>query len=81
MLDKSHNYSHSLYFLHKKRDTRLAPDISEGNIKSYLTAKVPSINLKRVDIFKFAPSQQRTISSIKVLVPIENIENLLNKSL
>ncbi|KAL9887399.1 uncharacterized protein ACN2A1_009542 [Glossina fuscipes fuscipes] len=61
--------------------SRLAPETSVDNIKSYLATKVPSVNLKRVSIFKMAPSQARAISSFKILVPTENSDMLLNKSL
>ncbi|KAL9925421.1 uncharacterized protein ACN2A1_013052 isoform 1-T3 [Glossina fuscipes fuscipes] len=61
--------------------SRLAPETSVDNVKSYLAAKVPSVNLKRVSIFKMAPSQSRAISSFKILVPTENSDMLLNKSL
>ena len=61
--------------------SRLAPETSVDNIKSYLAAKAPSVNLKRVSIFKLAPSQPRAISSFKILVPTENSEILLNKPL
>ncbi|KAL9877362.1 uncharacterized protein ACN2A1_013752 [Glossina fuscipes fuscipes] len=59
--------------------SRLAPETSVDNIKGYLATKVPSVNLKRVNIFKIAPSQSRAISSFKILVPTENSDMLLNK--
>uniref|UniRef100_A0A1B0GDA4 Uncharacterized protein n=1 Tax=Glossina morsitans morsitans TaxID=37546 RepID=A0A1B0GDA4_GLOMM len=61
--------------------SRLASDTSVDNTKSYLAAKVPAVNLKRVSIFKLAPSQSRAISSFKMLVPTENMDMLLNKPL
>ncbi|KAL9883440.1 uncharacterized protein ACN427_010777 [Glossina fuscipes fuscipes] len=61
--------------------SRLAPETSVDNIKGYLATKVPSVNLKRVSIFKMAPSQARAISSFKILVQTENSDMLLNKSL
>ncbi|XP_037897407.1 uncharacterized protein LOC119642343 [Glossina fuscipes] len=60
---------------------RLEPGTFAGNIKSYLPAKIPSVNLKRVSIFKLAPPQFRAISPFKMLVPTENIDMLLNKPL
>lgn len=37
---------------------RLAPYTSKDKVKNYLAAKIPSVNLKRVSIFQFSPSQQ-----------------------
>ncbi|KAL9874405.1 uncharacterized protein ACN427_012899 [Glossina fuscipes fuscipes] len=61
--------------------SRLAPETSVDNIKSYLATKVPSVKLKRVSVVKMAPSQARAISSFKILVQTENKLNRLNKSL
>ncbi|KAL9911051.1 uncharacterized protein ACN427_005420 [Glossina fuscipes fuscipes] len=61
--------------------SRLAPDTSVENIRGYLVAKAPSVNLKRVSIFKLGPSQARAISSFKILVPTENMDLILNKTL
>ncbi|KAL9875404.1 uncharacterized protein ACN427_013529 [Glossina fuscipes fuscipes] len=61
--------------------SRLAPDTSVDNIRGYLAAKAPSVNLKRVSIFKLGPSQSRAISSFKILVPTENMDLILNKTL
>ncbi|KAL9874270.1 uncharacterized protein ACN427_012799 isoform 1-T2 [Glossina fuscipes fuscipes] len=61
--------------------SRLAPDTSVEKIRGYLAAKAPSVNLKRVSIFKLGPSQSRAISSFKILVPTENMNLILNKPL
>lgn len=61
--------------------SRLATDTSEDNMKSYLATKVPLVNLKCVSIFTSAPSQDRAISSVKVIVSAENMPILLNKAL
>lgn len=43
-------------------------------MKSYLSAKLLSVILERISIFKLASFQHRAISSFKVLLLIENME-------
>ncbi|KAL9911509.1 uncharacterized protein ACN427_005676 [Glossina fuscipes fuscipes] len=61
--------------------SRLAPETLVDNIKNFLATKVPSVNLKRVSIFKMALSQARAISSFKILVPTENSDMFLNSDM
>uniref|UniRef100_A0A1A9WPF1 Endo/exonuclease/phosphatase domain-containing protein n=1 Tax=Glossina brevipalpis TaxID=37001 RepID=A0A1A9WPF1_9MUSC len=46
--------------------SRLLPDTTSDNIKSYLAVKTPSIDLKRVSIFKLSSSQSRAIYYTKI---------------
>lgn len=61
--------------------SKLATDGSGDNLKSYFAAKVPSVDLKRVSVFKLAPHQHKAFLSFKFSIPTANREVLLNKPL
>ena len=60
--------------------SRLHPDTTVDNLRTYIKTKIPNLPDNGIKIFKFNKSQPRDISSFKIITPAKLFNLIVNRT-